>query len=211
MGMAAMMETGMTPPNKDRRYPAEVLEAAEVQALLDQLSSKSKSGIRNRALVVFLYRSGLRVSEICNLTPADVNLAGHSVRVRLGKGAKTTTRGFHPNATDALARWIDTRKAMGFRNGPLFCTHQGGPVSDQYVRNLLHQLAAKAELGKRVHPHGLRHSYAVSLERAGLTVTEISKLLGHSSISVTARYLDHLTNGAAIEALERADLPELAA
>lgn len=62
---------------------------------------------------------------------------------------------------------------------------------------------------KRVHPHGLRHSYAVSLERAGLTVTEISKLLGHSSISVTARYLDHLTNGAAIEALERADLPEL--
>lgn len=98
---------------------------------------------------------------------------------------------------------------MGFRNGPLFCTRQGGPVSGQYVRNLLHQLAAKAGLGKRVHPHGLRHSYAVSLERAGLTVTEISKLLGHSSISVTARYLDHLTNGAAIEALERADLPEL--
>jgi integrase len=62
-----------------------------------------------------------------------------------------------------------------------------------------------------VHPHGLRHSYAVSLERAGLTVTEISKLLGHSSISVTTRYLDHLTNGAAIEALERADLPELVA
>lgn len=114
-------------------------------AVLDQLSSKSKSGIRNRALVVFLYRSGLRVSEICNLTPADVNLAGHSVRVRLGKGAKTTTRGFHPNATDALARWIDTRKAMGFRNGPLFCTHQGGPISGQYVRNLLHHLAA-AEL-----------------------------------------------------------------
>jgi integrase/recombinase XerD len=209
VGVPAMMRAGMTPPNKGRRYPAEVLEPAEVQALLDQLSRKSKSGIRNRALVVLLYKSGLRVSEICNLTPADVNLEQHSVRVRLGKGAKTTTRGFHPNATDSLARWTDTRKAMGFRNGPLFCTHQGGPVSGQYVCNLLHQLAAKAELGKRVHPHGLRHSYAVSLERAGLTVTEISKLLGHSSISVTARYLDHLTNGAAIEALERADLPEL--
>jgi site-specific recombinase XerD len=209
MGMPPMMRAGMIPPNKGKRYPAEVLEPAEVQALLDQLSRKSKSGIRNRALVVFLYKSGLRVSEICNLTPADVNLDKHSVRIRLGKGTRTTTRGFHPSATDALARWTDTRKAMGFRNGPLFCTHQGGPVSDQYVRNLLHQLAAKAGFGKRVHPHGLRHSYAVSLECAGLTVTEISKLLGHSSIRVTARYLDHLTNGAAIEALERADLPEL--
>jgi integrase/recombinase XerD len=207
--MSPMMQAGMTPPNKGRRYPAEVLEAAEVQALLDQLSRKSTTGIRNRALVVLLYKSGLRVSEICNLTPAVVNLEKHSVRVRLGMGQKTTTRGFHSSTTDALARWTDTRKAMGFRNGPLFCTHQGGPISDQYVRNLLHQLAAQDELGKRVRPHGLRHSYAVSLERAGLTVTEISKLLGHSSISVTARYLDHLTNGAAIEALERADLPEL--
>ena len=107
-----------------------------------------------------------------------MNLAKHSVRVRLGKGAKTTTRGFHPSATDALARWIDTRKAMGFRNGPLFCTHQGGPVSDQYVRNLLHQLATKAELGKRCHPHGLRHSYAVSLERAGLTSPRSPSSLG---------------------------------
>jgi integrase/recombinase XerC len=209
MGMAPMMQAGMTPPNAGQKYPAEVLEPAEVQALLDQISRKSTTGIRNRALVMFLYKSGLRVSEICNLTPADVNLDKHTVRVRLGKGKKTTTRGFHPGAVDSLARWIDTRNGLGFRNGPLFCTLQGGPISDQYVRNLLHHLAVKADLGKRVHPHGLRHSYAVSLERAGVTVTQISKLLGHSSIAVTARYLDHLTNAAAIEALEAADLPEL--
>jgi site-specific recombinase XerC len=61
---------------------------------------------------------------------AEVNLEKHSVRIRLGKGKKTTTRGFHPSATDALARWMDTRKGMGFRNGLLFCTHQGGPLSD---------------------------------------------------------------------------------
>ena len=122
-----MMRAGMTPPNKGQRYPAVVLEPAEVQARLDQLSRKSATGIRNRALVVLLYKSGLRVSEICNLTPADVNLDKHSVRVRLGKGQKTTTRGFHPSATGALAQWTDTRKAMGFRNGPLFCTRQGGP------------------------------------------------------------------------------------
>jgi site-specific recombinase XerD len=100
-----VMRAGMTPPNKGRRYPAEVLEPAEVQALLDQLSRRSAAGIRNRALVVFLYKSGLRVSESCNLTPADVNLEKHSVRICLGKGAKTTTRGFHLSATDALT-WL---------------------------------------------------------------------------------------------------------
>lgn len=100
-----VMRAGMTPPNKGRRYPAEVLEPAEVQALLDQLSRRSAAGIRNRALVVFLYKSGLRVSESCNLTPADVNLEKHSVRICLGKGAKTTTRGFQLSATDALS-WL---------------------------------------------------------------------------------------------------------
>jgi integrase len=55
----------------------------------------------------------------------------------------------------------------------------------------------------------LRHTYAAELEDAGLTVSEISKLLGHSSAAVTARYLDHLTNDRAIAALEAAELPQL--
>jgi len=113
---------------------------------------------------MFLYKSGLRVSEIIALRGSDVNLVTHSVAVRHGKGDKGTVRGFHPGAADALARWTDTRKALGIRNGPLFCTLKGGPVSDQYVCNMLHHLARKADLDKRVHPHGLRHSYAVSLE-----------------------------------------------
>ena len=61
-----------------------------------------------------------------------------------------------------------------------------------------------------MHPHGLRHTYAVELERAGVPVSQISKLLGHSSIAVTSRYLDHLSNAAAIEALEAVELPRSA-
>ena len=57
-------------------------------------------------------------------------------------------------------------------------------------------------------PHK-RHTYAVELERAGVPVSQISKLLGHSSIAVTSRYLDHLSNAAAIEALEAVELPAL--
>ncbi len=204
-----MMTAGMTPPNAGRKYPAEVLTADEVQALMGACSARSASGIRNRALIALLYRSGLRVSEIVALRPADADLRTHSVRVLHGKGDKATTRGFHPSCDDALARWIDTRKRLGLRNGPLFCTLAGGPVSDQYVRNLLHRLGRRAAVEKRVHPHGLRHTYAVELERAGVPVSQISKLLGHSSIAVTSRYLDHLSNAAAIEALKAVKLPAL--
>lgn len=207
--MSPLMEPGMTPPNKGKRYPAEVLTTDEVQALVDQCSRKAPTGIRNRALLYLLFRSGLRVSEIVALRVSDVDLKRHSVRVLHGKGDKTTTRGFHASATDALARWIDTRKALGIRSGMLFCTLDGGPLNPQYIRNLLHRLGASAGIEKRVHPHGLRHSYAVELENAGVPVSQISKLLGHSSIAVTSRYLDHLSNAQAISALEAVELPEL--
>jgi site-specific recombinase XerD len=162
-------------------------------------------------MLTLLYRSGLRVSEILSLRPADVDLAKHSIRLLDTKSGKAQTRGFHPSADDALARWLDTRKALGIGNHGrrLFCTLEGGPLSDDYVRGLLHRLGTKAGLDKRVHPHGLRHTFAVELEAAGTPVTTISKLLGHSSVAVTARYLDHLTNGQAISALEITELPAL--
>ena len=82
-------------------------------------------------------------------------------------------------------------------------------MSDDYVRGLLKRLARKAGIEKRVHPHGLRHTFAVELEAAGTPVTTISKLLGHSSVAVTARYLDHLTNSQAVAALGSVELPPL--
>jgi integrase/recombinase XerD len=200
---------GQPATNKDRKFPPEVLSTEEVAALIAGCSHKAPTGIRNRALIWLLYRSGLRVSEALDLRPADADLARHALRVLHGKGDKATTRGFHPTADDALARWLDTRRQLAVRGGPLFCTLKGGPVSDRYVRNLLHRLADQAGIDKRVHPHGLRHTYAAELEDAGLTVSEISKLLGHSSAAVTARYLDHLTNDRAIAALETAELPQL--
>ncbi len=199
----------MTAPNAGKRYPAEVLTPAEVASIIGACSTRARTGIRNRALLTLLYRSGLRVSESLALKPADVNLSTHGIRVLHGKGNKTTTRGFHPSADHALARWIDTRRQLGLRNGTLFCTLGGGGLHPQYVRNLLHRLGEQAGVDKRVHPHALRHTFAFELEQAGTPVTVISKLLGHSSIAVTARYLDHLTNHQAVSALSNVDLPSL--
>jgi integrase/recombinase XerD len=207
---------GQEPANKGEKYPPQVLTTDEVQAIIAGCSAAAPTGIRNRALLMLLYRSGLRVAEavgddrrdIPPLKVSDVSLSEHSIRVLHGKGDVATTRGFHLSATDAVARWIDTRKAMGIR-GPLFCTLRGSPLRAQYVRLMLHRLAAEAGVEKRVTPHGLRHTYAAELETAGVPVTQISKLLGHSSIAVTHRYLSHLTNREAIAALQAVDLPHV--
>jgi integrase/recombinase XerD len=206
---------GTEPPNKGRgRYPGEPLSKAEVYRLLEGCSLRSVTGIRNRALVMLLVCSGLRVSELLGdeetgrrpLRVSDIDLGRHNIRLLDTKSAEPQTRGFHPDATDALVRWIDARKARGFTGGPMFCTLRGQVLSDDYVRGLLKRLAARAGIEKRVHPHGLRHTYAVELEAAGVPVTTISKLLGHSSVAVTARYLDHLTNRQAISALDSISL-----
>ena len=160
-------------------------------------------------MLTLLYRSGLRVSELLSLRPSDVNLDAHSIRLLDTKSGEPQTRGYHPSADDALARWLDTRRSLGFRNGPLFCTLHGSRVSDDYVRNLMRRLAATAGIEKRVHPHGLRHTFAVELDAAGTSVSVISKLLGHGSVPTTARYLDHLTNSQAVAALQSVDLPPL--
>jgi site-specific recombinase XerD len=199
----------MVRPKPKTTYPAEPLTPAEVSAIIGACSARSLTGIRNRALLMLLYRSGLRISEALDLKPSDLNVADHSARVLHGKGNKATVRGFHPSADDALARWADTRRSLGIRSAPLFCTLAGGPLSDRYVRDMLKRAAAKAGVEKRVHPHALRHTYADELRKAGADVVTISKLLGHSSIAVTARYLDHLSNSAAIAILEAIVLPDV--
>lgn len=196
-------------PNKGKKYPAEPLTPAEVAAIIGRCSGQSATGIRNRAMLTLLYRSGLRVSELLALRPSDVDLAKHSIRLLDTKLAEPQTRGFHTSADDALMRWLDRRRALGFRSGPLFCTLQGGSLSPQYVRFLLKRLGTQAGIEKRVHPHGLRHTFAVELDAAGTSLSVISKLLGHRSVPTTARYLDHLTNRQAVSALQSVDLPPL--
>jgi site-specific recombinase XerC len=89
------------------------------------------TGIQNRALIAVMHRAGLRISEALALRPTDVNQADGTLRALHGKGDKALTVGLDAGAMEAVARWMDRRREFGFRNGPLFCTLAGGPVSDR--------------------------------------------------------------------------------
>ena len=77
-------------------------------------------------------------------------------------------------------------------HAPVLCTLKGKRVSAAYVRALLPRLARKAGIEKRVHAHGLRRTHAAELAREGVPLNVISRQLGHSNVSTTSRYLDHV-------------------
>lgn len=190
------------PANKGRKYPAEILTPDEVRRLIKACSNRAATGIRNRALLVLLYRGGLRVSEALRLHPKDVDRAAGTVTVLRGKGGKRRTTGLDPGAFAIVERWLDVRARRGINgHAPIVCTLKGTPVATAYVRELCKRLARRARIEKRVHAHGLRHTHAAELAREGVPMNAIQAQLGHSSLATTSKYLAHIAPTALVEAM----------
>ncbi len=184
---------GRTPANAGQRLPPEILTADEVRALIRACSPSALTGARNRALLVVLYRGGLRISEALALRPKDVDAAAGSVTILHGKGDKRRTIGLDPGAFAMLESWLGVRASKGMTGRqPIFCTLGGRPLDPSYVRHLLPRLAARAGIEKRVHPHGLRHTHAAELAAERMPPNVIQAQLGHESLSTTDRYLRHI-------------------
>lgn len=171
---------------KGVKYPAEPLTSAEVQALLSQCSPRCPTGRRNRALIVVLWRAGLRISEALDLEPRD--LQDGLVRVRRGKRGKSRTVTLDPQAWAVVDRWMQDRPTAT----KVFCTLRGGPLQSRYVRTLLPRLAEKAGISKRVHAHGFRHSFAFDLVEEGVDLRKVQQALGHASLQSTGAYVNHI-------------------
>lgn len=185
-----------------RTLPTEPLTREEVLALMKASSNRAPTGIRNRALVAALWRCGLRVAEALALLPKDIDTQEGTVRILRGKGSKSRVVPMDPDALAVVQRWMDKRGKLriGPRR-PLFCTLKGGPMADAYIREMLPRLARRAGIVKRVHAHGLRHTYAVDLRKENVDVGIISKALGHSNIGTTSIYLNHVMPRDVIDAL----------
>jgi site-specific recombinase XerD len=191
-----------TPFNKGKKLPAEPLMPDEVKLLIRACSMRAQTGVRNRALLVVLYRAGLRISEALALMPKDLDVANGSLRVLHGKGDKTRLVGLDTGALAVLQVWMDRRTLLGLTGRqPIFCTLKGEALQTSYVRALMPRLARKAGIERRVHPHGLRHTFSFELAGEGIPLHQIQAQLGHSSLSTTSRYLSHLHPVAVVAAM----------
>ena len=193
---------GRVPANKGRTYPAEVLTPDEIHELLLQCSETSTLGIRHRALITVLYRTGLRCSEALALRVKDIDLRAGSVSVLRGKGGRRRTVGIDRGALKVVETWIDRRRTLDLPvDAPLFCTTHGTPMGSARVRTLLPRLARLAGIEKRVHPHGLRHTHAYELMMEGVHMPIIQQQLGHTSLATTNTYLAHIAPKEVIETI----------
>lgn len=199
---------GMKPANYGQKYPAEVLSREEVGQLLAACSRRGPTGLRNRALIIVMWRAGLRVAEALALLPKDVDLEAGTIAVLHGKGDRRRVVGLDPQACAVVEAWLARRRALGIgRGAPLFCTisgtTRGRKLQSAYVREALKLLARKSGIEKRVHPHGLRHTHASELAREKVPVNIIRRQLGHGSLATTARYIEHLMPSEVIEAMQQ--------
>jgi site-specific recombinase XerD len=151
---------------------------------------------RDKALILTLYSAGLRISELASLTLPNCEPDLSAARV-IGKGDKERVVYFSDEARAALTAYLPSRlEKMRHPVDALFISHRGKPISIPGVRWIIGQYAKASGLDKNIHPHSLRHSFATHLVNAGCDVRIVQELLGHSSISTTARYthvhIEHL-------------------
>ncbi|MEX1005468.1 MAG: tyrosine-type recombinase/integrase [Acidimicrobiia bacterium] len=193
---------GRTPANKGITLPPEILTPDEVNSLMRACSNRAPTGIRNRALIAVLYRSGLRLGEALALRPKDIDLDRGTIAVLHGKGDRRRSVGLDPGAIAIIERWTQRRKELGVAaQSPVFCTLNGNPLKPSYVRTLLPRLASKVGIEKRVHPHGLRHTHAFELVMEGVPIPVIQRQLGHASLATTDKYLSHIAPRDVVEAM----------
>jgi integrase/recombinase XerD len=188
--------------NRGKRFPAQPLSGEEVKLLIRACSKRSATGIRNAALIVTLYRTGMRISEALTVLPRDLDSETGAIRIMNGKGGTVRSVAMDPGAWAILQRWLDRRVDLGIGGrSPVLSTLHGQSLKTSYVRGLLPRLARKAGIERRVHAHALRHSFAAELAGERIPINVVQTLLGHASLATTDAYLRHINPVVAIETL----------
>ncbi|MCH8865719.1 MAG: site-specific tyrosine recombinase XerD [Proteobacteria bacterium] len=176
-------------PRIGRSLP-KTLSEDEVESLLNAPNTDEPLGHRDRAMLELLYATGLRVSELINLTQSQVNFNQGVLRI-IGKGDRER---LIPLGDESL-RWL-----RDFIDGPrmeillerqtdyLFPTRRGDRMTRQAFWHIIKRYAAKANIRKKMSPHSLRHAFATHLLNRGADLRVVQLLLGHSDLSTTQIY-----------------------
>jgi integrase/recombinase XerD len=166
-------------PKAARKLPT-ILTRDEVKLLIDSVKRK-----KHKLIIMTLYSSGLRVSELVNLKIKDLELEQKMGWVRSGKGAKDRMFIISEKLVEKLKGYIENRG----REEHLFKGHNG-PMTPRSLQKAISLAAKRAGIGKEVTPHVLRHTFATHMLESGVDLRKIQMLLGHSQLNTTQLYLN---------------------
>ena len=178
-------------PKLDKRLPS-FLTTQEAKRLVEAPDLSKPTGQRDRAILELIYASGLRVSELVTLNVNQINLENLEIQV-YGKGSKERLVLIGKPAARALRIYIaDGREQLldGKRNDALFVNRYGERLPVRRIQKILSKYSRV--IGKRVHPHKLRHTFATHLLDGGADLKVVQELLGHADLSSTQIYT-HVT------------------
>ena len=170
-------------PRKDQKIP-EVLTEKEVKELIDAAVKE-----RDKLLVMMFAYTGARLSEVANLTWENIDFKEKTIKI-YGKGRKERILPLHPELYEKLLLYKKSSKS-----------EKVFEIAPRTIEAIIEKLSEKA-LGKRIHPHQLRHTFATTLLKRGVDLRTIQELLGHAKLDTTQIYM-HVSNKQKQEAIKK--------
>jgi integrase/recombinase XerC len=181
-------------PKVPKTLPTTIDEPQVQQVLNHPVEEASRLMMRDLALVELLYGSGLRASEVVNLTMQDVNLPQRMLRI-LGKGNKQRLVPITKPCQQSLSLYLkDVRPTLihaldaSQLTNHVFLNHHGRKLTVRGLEYILSQMAKRSGIALQIHPHQLRHTFATQLLDNGADLRTIQELLGHATINTTQIY-----------------------
>jgi integrase/recombinase XerC len=176
-------------PKQEQHVPS-FLSEEEVAEFLDLPQSRQPLDLRDKAILEFLYATGIRVSELVNINLDEVNFEERLIRI-MGKGKKERIVPFGRLAADSLKFYILARSQItkgDVEEKALFVNYRGERLTSRSVERIVDKYIRVTAIQRKISPHSLRHSFASHLLSRGADLRVIQELLGHESLATTQKY-----------------------
>ncbi len=179
-------------PKQEKRLP-KFIYPEEIENLFNSISTSTPLGVRNYLILEFLYGTGVRVSELCNVKLSDIDYFQDLVLIH-GKGKKDRLVPLHKRLIDELTDYVITTRQDILKhsnnkdNKHLFLNFRGSNISARGVRMVINKILVNSGEALKISPHTLRHTFATHLLNNGADLRSVQELLGHSHLSSTQIY-----------------------
>ncbi len=169
-----------------RKLPV-ILEEKEIKTLLNTFNKRYLSSFTNYLMIRIMVETGMRVSEVINLTMENINRTTGKVYIREGKGKKDRVVYFHNGLLEDYNKYLErTEKGAA---GLVFTTRTGTTLNQNNINRMIETYRKKAGIEKKITAHTFRHTYATELLKSTGNLSLVQKVLGHSHISTTQIYI----------------------
>ena len=180
-----------------RKIPI-TLTVEEINNLIKQPNKNVPTGLRNKAILSFIWDSGARVSDVVNLKTGNINIGKREVTLIGGKGDVDRNLSFSDYTGELLKKYKEARPKGEY----FFCTLQGNKLDRVYLYSMIRRYAKRIGIDKKIGLHTLRHSFALKFYKdSGHDLIRLQKILGHKNINTTEIYC-YMDNSDIKESLE---------